>query len=280
MQINIGDKSLMMILLLEECNLTCAHCSREDEPMEPGYRLSFRQLQLCLSDCHRLNTVNWVHFSGGEPTLWTEGNRALADVLLEVAKAGFIPGFTSNGSFFTDYGRCENFFKMYVDGSNMPLRLYLSIDTFHRNFDRETGRAPSLDNVIRCRRELPAEKANLIHITAMAVISKNSKSLLPDEMVEHYESQGVTFGFVPLHRAGKAKKFSHLCPDLSHDNPDGLGAFQRYYREGGWMKRNELKRRGRTDHIILIGNDYFFSDPWQKVGRLGRLPDEITRAYT
>ena len=69
MKIEIDDKSLMMIFLLEECNLECAHCIREDESMEPGYRLSFEQLQLCLSDCHGLESIRWVHFSAGEPAL-------------------------------------------------------------------------------------------------------------------------------------------------------------------------------------------------------------------
>ena len=45
--------------------------------MDPGYQLSFRQLQLCLSDCRGLKSITWVHFSGGEPTLWTEANRDL-----------------------------------------------------------------------------------------------------------------------------------------------------------------------------------------------------------
>jgi molybdenum cofactor biosynthesis enzyme MoaA len=278
-QIEIGDKSLMMIFLLEECNFTCAHCGREDEPMDPGYKLSFSQLQWCLSDCRSLDSISWVHFSGGEPTLWREGNRDLVDLLLEISMAGFVPGFTSNGSHFDDFSKCDSFFRRYVDGSNTPLRLYLSIDTFHRNFDVEKGRARSLDNVIKCKQKLPAAKANLIDIAAMAVISKDVKSLLPDEMIRHYESQGVPFGFIPLHHMGKAKKFSHLCPDLSSDHPEGLGAFQRYYQKEIWTKRDALKRRDRTDHIILIGDDYYFSQPWQKVAQLGHFPDEIRRAY-
>ena len=72
MKIEIRDKSLMMIFLLEECNFECSHCLREDEPMVPGYKLSFKQLQLCLSDCQRLESISWVHFTGGEPTLCTD----------------------------------------------------------------------------------------------------------------------------------------------------------------------------------------------------------------
>ncbi|KPL07290.1 hypothetical protein AMJ86_04835 [bacterium SM23_57] len=280
MEIEIGDKSLMMIFLLEECNFTCAHCVREDEPMDPGYKLSFEQLQLCLSDCRRLETLRWVHFSGGEPTLWTEGNRNLVDLLRKISKAGFTTGFTTNGSSFVDYSRCYDFFRKYVDSSTMPLRVYLSIDTYHHNFDMEKGRAQSLDNVMRCKQELPRVKADLLNVAVVAVVSKDFNSLLPDEMIRHYESLGVTFVFTPLAHRGKAKSFSHLCPDLSGDNPENLGAFQRYHQKENRMKRDKNNNRDRVDNIVLIGNDYYFADPWRKVAQLGHLPDTIIRAYS
>ena len=100
MVIEILDRSMIGILLLERCNFECPHCVRSDEPMDPGYQLSFQQLQQCLGDCHALKSITWVHFSGGEPTLWTEGDRDLVDLLLETAKAGYTPSFTTNGSSF------------------------------------------------------------------------------------------------------------------------------------------------------------------------------------
>jgi MoaA/NifB/PqqE/SkfB family radical SAM enzyme len=279
MKIEIADKSLMMILLLEECNLDCAHCIREDEPMEPGYRLSLEQFRQCLADCRRLESIRWVHFTGGEPTLWAEEGSDLVDLLLEIAEAGYIPGFTSNGVFFEDYDKCRDFFARYFAGSDMPLRLYFSIDTFHGNFDRKRKRASSLDNILNCRQELAPAKADQLVITAMPTISKLAKSLLPEEMVEHYESQGIRFAFVPLIPMGKGRSFAHLCPDLTRDRPEGLGAFYRYYHNGKWEKLSEAERRQRADHINLIGDTYYFAEPWRKVGRLGDLPDEIVRAY-
>jgi sulfatase maturation enzyme AslB (radical SAM superfamily) len=280
MAIEIGDKSLMMIFLLEECNFACPHCVREDEPMNRGYKLSFGQLQLCLSDCNNLESISWVHFSGGEPTLWTEGNRDLVDLLLEIAKAGFTPGFTTNGSAFVDYNKCRDFFARYVGSSSTPLLVYLSIDTFHRNFDVDKGRAQSLDNVIKCKQELPRENADLLNIRVIVVVSRDFKSLLPDEMIRHYESLGVTFGFVPVALRGKAKSLSHLCPDLSSDNPEDLGAYQRFHQKKSWKKQDERKGQDKTDHLVLIGSDYYFDDPWRKVGQLGHLPEAIIHAYS
>jgi len=274
--IGIVDKSLMMIFLLEECNFDCPHCVREDEPMDPGYKLSFRQLQLCLSDCRSLESIRWVHFSGGEPTLWTEGNRDLVDLLLEISKSGFTPGFTTNGSSFLDYDRFRDFFRRYVDASTTPLRLYLSIDTLHRNFDVKTRRAQSLDNVTKCKRELPRDKGELLGTRVVVVLSKDFKSLLPDEMIRHYESLGVAFHFIPLGFEGKAKSLGHLCPDLSSNKPEDLGAYYRFR-----PKQTQKKPTETPHNMVLIGDDYYLSKPkWLIVARLGRLPDAIIDTYS
>jgi MoaA/NifB/PqqE/SkfB family radical SAM enzyme len=249
--------------------------------MAPGYKLSFAQLQACLADCRRLETIRWVHFSGGEPTLWKEKNRHLIDLLLAISAAGFTPGFTSNGSLFANDARCHEFFSTYFNDSTTRLRLYLSIDTFHQNFDMEKKRASSLDNVLKYREELP--RADLLEISVIVIISKDIHSLLPEEMIHYYEDCGVTFGFVPLLPQGKAKAFRHQCPDLSRDAPENLGAFRSYYRQKLRVKREKAKPGEHADHINLIGNDYYFTDPWRKVlykvAPLGQLPDEIIHAY-
>ena len=280
MKFEIGDKSLMMIILLEKCNFSCIHCLREDEPMKPGYKLSFRQFQLCLSDCRRLEHIRWVHFTGGEPTLWREKNLYLIDLLLEISKAGFTPGFTSNGSLFVNYTKCHNFFSKYLDGSNMPIRIYFSIDTFHRNFDAAKGRAKCLDNILKCRQKLPRAQADLFDISVMAVISKDFNSLLPDEMIRYYETQGVAFSFLPLLPMGRANSFNRLCPDPGSDNPEDLGAYRLYHKKMSRKKPSKTKNRHVAEFINLIGNDYYFTNPWRKAAKLGNLPDAILSAYS
>jgi MoaA/NifB/PqqE/SkfB family radical SAM enzyme len=280
MKIEIGDTSLILILLLEECNYTCAHCIREDEPMDRGYRLSFRQLQRCLADCRSLESIRWVHFSGGEPTLWTEGELGLVDLLIEIAQAGFIPGFTTNGSYFVHYSKCRDLFTKYLDATEMPLRLYLSIDTFHRNFNVKSGRSHSLDNVMKFKRESPRAKSDLLETHVLATVSKEAKSLLPDEMIRHYESLGVDFVFTPLQPIGRGESLRHLCPDLNSSNPEDLGVYQRYHRETQRQESDGTEEQDRADHMNLIGDHYYFHRPWRKVGQLGQLPDTIVRAYS
>ncbi len=272
-ELNITDKSLMMIFLLEPCTFSCPHCVREDEPMAPGYKLSFAQLKLCLKDCRNLQSVKWVHFSGGEPTLWTDGEHDLADLLIEISQAGFGPGFTTNGSNFEDHNQCYELLHKYFDHATVPLRLYLSIDTFHTNFDIEKGRSTSLDNVLKFKDNISPEKRKLLNITVISVISKDTNSLLPDEMVEHYSTLGVKFNFIPLKLKGKAKSFAQLCPDLSSDRPEDLGAYYRF------RPQEPPKDTTASSNLVLIGDDYYLPDPWRKVGRLGNLPEEIINAY-
>ena len=289
MSIEIVNKSFMMVFLLEECNFACPHCVREDEPMDIGYRLSFRQLQSCLSDCRGLGSIRTVHFSGGETTLWREGELDLVDLLIQIAGSGFTPGFISNGSSFHEYEPCYDFFRRYAEVSSVPLRFYLSIDAFHDNYAPETGRALSLDNVLRCKRDLPGNAGDLLgDPQIVVVVSKDSASLLPDEMVAHYQSQGVQFGFVPLRYTGKARSLKDLCPKLDSDAPEDLGAYQRYASEDRRKPPEDDADLASADYPILVGDDYYVHigihddrgvHQWRKLAKLGQLPDEIVHAY-
>ena len=72
----------------------------------------------------------------------------------------------------------------------------------------------------------------------------------------------------------------NLCPDLSSDNPKDLGAYQRFHQKKIWRKLSKTKYQDRADFINLIGNDYYFTNPWRKIARLGNLPDTIIHAYS
>ncbi len=285
MNIEITEKSLLMIFLLEPCNFTCDHCVREDEPMEAGYKLSWQQLRQCLKDCQDLNSVSWIHFSGGEPTLWSEDGHDLAELLIEISQAGFNPGFTTNGSYFIDFDQCYNFFAKYSESAHNPIRLYLSIDNFHQNYDPHTGRAASLDNVLTSQRKLPGNRGKMIDIQVAVTVSKHNKSLLPEEMVEYYRSAGVSFHFNPLKPRGKAKSMRNLCPDLDSVNPADLGAYRRFHL----LKHNGIQKMiSEAASIVLIADKYYvsfdscddFAGQWQKISPLGKLSDEIILAYS
>jgi len=273
------DESMILIFLLEACNFDCVHCVREDEPMQKGYKLTFDQLTKCLKDCQNLNTIEWVHFSGGEPTLWTEGDRDLVDLLLEISKAGFEPGFTTNGSMFLEYAKCQDLFDRYFNNAGNKLRLYFSVDTFHNNYDPEIGRAKCLDNIVKYKLQLPDEKKKLLDIFVLVTISKDPDSLLPQEMVKYYQSQDIEFIFVPLKAEGKARSLSESCPNLSSTDPDGLGAYYQFYK----------KKINHLSNIVLISDDYYFykndfriapERRWYQFAELGHLNEKNFRKIT
>jgi hypothetical protein len=274
MRFAISDNSLLMVFLLEECNGSCRHCVREEEPMAAGYRLSQTQLRQCLADCARLESLRWVHFSGGEPTLWSDGDRNLTDALLDVARAGYVPGFTTNGSRFEDYAACRDFFQKYVAAVDVPLRTFISVDTFHRNFDVGSCSCRSLDNVLRYRDTLPGHQQALLEVHPLAVISKSPASLLPAEMLRRYESLGAPFRVVPLRPKGRARLLAEECPNLDGDTEQDLGAFYRFRPRGA-----EVGTAPATN-LVLVGKDYYLSEPeWRVVAKLGHLPEEVVRAY-
>jgi len=268
----------LVVLLLEECNFSCPHCFREDGPMYPGYELSFEQMQACLADCQHLRELQGIHFSGEEPTLWTDGDLDFVDLLLGVATAGIGVGFTTNGSSFLDLNKCRNFFRRYFGGTGKPLHVHITTDTFHDNFDVEKGRSRGLDNVIRCKADMPSEKAQSLRIAVPVTLSKDVSSLLPDEMIAHYEPLGVTFNFMPLVPHGKAKLLKHLCPDLRSDKPEDLGAFYRFHR-----RVEKKKPGGRFYYFALIDDAYYLLSPswqWRQVGKLGDLDEAAMDAYS
>ena len=263
------DRSRLFVMLLEKCNFSCCHCAWIDGRIDyqpathPGYKLSFEQLTTCLADAQKLQSVQRIHYSGGETTLWEDGNRDFVDLLIEVAQAGFEPSFITNGSSFTRYENCQTFLERYLSVSNRILHVSHSLDTFHGNFNPQKERAKSLDNLIAIRGNLPAGRRSLLDVEVNACISKDSSSLLPEDMVEYYRSQGIEIKFHPMQPLGKAKSISHLCPNTDSDKPEELGAFYPFYQQ---------YKDYMNDHpgcLSLWGGEYhLFGRKFAELGRL------------
>ncbi len=272
------DTSKVMIFLLEECNLNCEHCVRDEEPMNPGYILSLDQFKRSMAECVSIGTIRSIHFSGGEPTLWNDKTNDLVDLLIQISNMGFDPGFTSNGSYFESNNFCDQFFKRYFSHSKRLLHVCLSIDSFHNNFDREEGRSKELDNVLSYRGRNDHKSANKLLIKVITVISKEEKSLLPEQMILHYQSKGVEFNFIPLESKGRARSLSASCPDLDSRDPADLGTFSRFHEPEYHGKQ------ANDQHVILIDNQYYlytndfriaFPQRWEILCSLGRLQNAI-----
>lgn len=258
----IGRKptNIMGVSLLHKCNFNCEHCGyiyvgeAEDHIIKPGYRLTWDQLITALDDCKSIPDSYWnMNYTGGEPTLWEENSKGFVDILIETANAGQSPSYNTNGSYFNDYIKTRDFFFRYMDATQEPLMTFISMDKFHKNYDEITGRAKSLDNIIRVMDEIPENRKAQFRTHVIVIITKDPNSTLPAEMKAHYGASGITFGDFPLMRIGKAKKLVDQVPEMIEYFPPN---------------QNES---GGPRVLVLVGDDYYIGS--ERKGRLGRLSD-------
>ena len=255
------------LTLLHKCNFKCAHCGylyvgdSDDHVIKPGYRLTWDQIRTFISDCSGIEGETFsVVINGGEPTLWEEGDRKFIDVLLAVAEGGIIPNFNTNGSYFTDYGQCYDFFHRYAEEGKIPLNTFVSVDKFHDNYDREKGRAPSLDNIKKVLDEMPQDKRAMHHVHVVTIVSKDPNSFLPEEMKEYYAASGITQGDFPMQPIGRAKELMDEMPDSDE------------------FFKNAPRPPGKDDGIFRVGTligEYYSIDN-EKIAKLGHLKEAFT----
>jgi MoaA/NifB/PqqE/SkfB family radical SAM enzyme len=251
---------IMGVSLLHKCNFSCEHCGyiyvgdAEDHIIRPGYRLSWDQVLTAISDCASLKDSYWnMNYTGGEPTLWEEDGKDLVDILVATAEGGALPTYNTNGSLFNSYRKCRDFFRRYLDHSDTPLKTFISMDKFHKNYDQKAGRAKSLDNVAEVLAAFPEDSRNLLSTHVVIIITKDPASSLPEEMKKHYGSMGITFGDFPMLSIGKAKDIKDQAPEFAGFPP--LPA------------REQIGPPG----LVLVGEDYYLGN--KKIGRLGHMLD-------
>lgn len=251
---------IMGVSLLHKCNLSCEHCGyiyigdAEDHIIRPGYRLTWDQVLTAIRDCVSLKNSYWnMNYTGGEPTLWKEDGKDLVDILIATAKSGVLPTYNTNGVYFEDYDRCRDFFHRYVDNGDTPLKTFVSMDKFHKNYDQEKGRAKSLDTILAVFETFPEAQRKLLSIHVVIIVTNDPNSSLPDEMKKHYGTRGVTFGDFPMLNIGKARNLKDQLPDFP-----GFTFPPRKEEDG-------------PPAAVLVGDDYYLGN--KKIGKLGHILD-------
>jgi organic radical activating enzyme len=251
---------VMGVSLLYKCNFSCEHCGyiyvgdAEDHGIQPGYRLTWDQVLTAIQDCASLKNSYWnMNYTGGEPTLWKENGKDLVDILIATSKANVLPTFNTNGSYFEDYDQCHEFLHRYIHHADTPLKTFISMDKFHKNYDQETGRAKSLDNIAKAIATFPDEQRALLSVHVVIIVTTDPNSSLPEEMKTHYSSKGITFGDFPMLNIGKAKRLKDQMPEF----------------EG--FKFPPRKEEDGPPGLVLVGDDYYLGN--KKIGKLGHMLD-------
>jgi MoaA/NifB/PqqE/SkfB family radical SAM enzyme len=251
---------IMGVSLLHKCNFSCEHCGyiyvgdAEDHGIRPGYRLTWNQVLTAIQDCASLKNSYWnMNYTGGEPTLWEEDGKDLVDILIATAKANVLPTYNTNGSYFDDYDKCYAFLHRYINHADTPLKTFISMDKFHKNYDEQKGRARSLDNIAKAIEAFPDAQRKLLSVHVVIIVTKDPNSSLPEEMKKYYGSKGITFGDFPMLNIGKAKRLKDQIPEF-----EGFKPFPRKEGDG-------------PPGLVLVGEDYYFGN--KKIGKLGRMLD-------
>jgi MoaA/NifB/PqqE/SkfB family radical SAM enzyme len=257
--------NIMGISLLHKCNFNCEHCGyiyigdAEDHIIRPGYRLTWDQVMTAIQECGSLEDSYWnINYTGGEPTLWEEDGKDLVDVLIATANGGALPTYNTNGSYFYDSGKTYDFFRRYLDGTDIPLKTFVSMDRFHKNYDQATGRAKSLDTIAKVFQKFPAEQRKLLSLHVVIIVTNDPDSSLPEEMKKHYGAMGITFGDFPMQNIGKAKNLQDQLPEFN-----------------GYPPMFKPKENGPAV-LVLVGDDYYSGS--RKIGKLGRMLELYSNA--
>jgi len=257
--------NVMGISLLHKCNFNCEHCgyiyigNNEDHIIKPGYKLTWQQVDTAITESAEIEDTIWnLNYTGGEPTLWKDDGKDFVDILIKSADSGAAPSYNTNGSYFDDLEKCREFFTRYLENTDVPLRTFISMDKFHKNYDEEKGRAKSLDNVIKVLSEFPEEKKKLLETHVIIIVTKEPNSSLPDEMKEYYGQYGITFGDFPMMPIGKAKDIADQLPEKQPD----------------FSKMRERRGKG-PGTVVLVGDEYFLGGvPSGTLGHLSELYSE------
>ena len=130
-------------------------------------------------------------------------------------------------------------------------KTFVSMDKFHKNYNQETGRADSLDNLLGAYRTFPKDKRKLLSTHVVIIVTKDPDSSLPEEMKKHYGSMGITFGDFPMLEIGRAKNLKDQLPEFSGYPP------------------MPVKDSNGPPVLVLVGDDYYVK--YKKPGKLGRM---------
>ena len=126
---------------------------------------------------------------------------------------------------FNNQDMVKRYLGKYVESGN-KIKIYLTIDNFHGNYDVQTMRSKILDNLLSYMQEYKA----LIDLYVQSTFCTDDKHNLPQEFIRYYTDKGVKFMVNPLLPWGKGMKFKNIVPTLQVGSVDKstLGAYKNY----------------------------------------------------
>lgn len=207
----------VVIDLLWYCNAECKHCLKSLNTAESRYKMSWEEFQLFIHDMESLAKYNpdlEIKLSGGEPTIWKDGNHDICDLLDKLNEKKLKYGIATNGLTFLDKNRA----KVILGHLSSLGKVFVTIDSWHQNTNDIADQI--LENIL--------EYIDPNQLCIQTTISADKTKNLPISFLEKYKY--LRFNLNPLLPLGEAMSYKTLIPTLSLKGTDKstLGDYEKF----------------------------------------------------
>jgi len=218
---------MALIVLTNRCNLSCDTCFR---PRGAGSERPWllHELEERFIEIAAVGHSS-VFYSGGEPSLWSDGSAGFADLLAATTRHGLSAAFATNGWAFNSYEKASRLLDRYLNLTDAPLYVVVSVDCWHKGSWVE-GRSPALDAILQWR-DAHASPAHL-EVELSSLCSVDETRNIPRQDFARYAEAGVTIQYLPISPRGRADKVRHLAPALrpSGTSKESMGPYSEILR--------------------------------------------------
>lgn len=206
--------------LTDACNKRCKACLRI--PGERAHKIHLSDFDLYLKDIKTLSqnhTIGFQFVTGGEPTIWKDQGKDVADLLIALSRQGRIRHITmpTNGKRFEDKDYVNDLVKRIASDVDHTIIIGISIAGYQENFS--DGRCVPLENLMEAAGQSNGK------VLPIALVTLSKKDGMSQRIARSYPHiiQRVT----PLAPLGAGQEMMADCPSVSlGDNlKNNLGDF-------------------------------------------------------
>ncbi|MBT3218319.1 MAG: hypothetical protein HN348_04455, partial [Proteobacteria bacterium] len=248
-------------------------------------------------DLGRLSAAYRIAFqftTGGEPTIWRDGDQTIVDVLVALQRSGLITTLTmpTNGKVFEDIDFARNLVQSLSRRINGVVVFGVSIAKYQGNLTDEGCLA--LENLLT----VCSEPEMRVVPIALVTLSRSDETSTELSKLHRRVFQRVT----PLAPLGRASSMSEDCPQLSLAGNDktGVGAYLPHFKKdvSGKLGLSDddfeaipnAELMNRLSFFNNCGRSFFVKKGWHyclpflengrfEMGRIGGMTPETVAAF-
>lgn len=248
------EKIYPALQLTDACNKRCKACLRI--PDRQAHKLHFEDIERYIKDLDTLSrkyTLGFQFVTGGEPTIWKDQGKDVADVLIAMAGQGKIRSITmpTNGKRFEDKAYVEDLVLRIAAKVDQTIIMGLSIADYQENFIN--GRCIPLENLLDAAAKSQGKvlPIALVTLSKSDTMDKQIKASYPDVF------QRVT----PLAPLGAGQDMMADCPSVCLGNSlkDKIGDFFPYFKSDvtGRLKISDDQFQAMSNWDIMNKMSFF-----------------------